>query len=274
MTEVPGNDPSVAEARRRYPSGLIQAERGARFSMDGPMLAAFAASRFSDGRGIGLKNPLRRQAFGIDRASFAVMDIGCGCGACLAGFLCLRGDAKGMGIDREAAHVEAARANARLLGLEDRMVFETLDAADLAQVERPYCDIALTNPPYWEAGRGRRSQRELDDLARRSLDANRAFFAAARAVLVHHGTLYVVFPARRVCELSAVLHATHFGVRAMRYVRPHKDRPASRVLVEAQKEAAHDVVVLPDLVLYAREGRTADERVVTPQAHALCPWLR
>lgn len=254
-----------------YPAGLFQAEGIRRFSMDGPLLAAFAARRYRGRPGRPAPGPCAASA-ACRTPAIEVLDLGCGAGACIAGFLRLRDDARGVGIDIVPAHIEAAAKNARLLGLEDRLSLALDDVARLAREGRHAFDVVLCNPPYWEEGSGRASLAEIDDLARRARQGNRHFLAAAAACLRHHGTLYLVYPARRLCGLIAGLREHRLGVRALCAVRSLAGSPATRVLVEARKAAADDTLILPDLVLY-QSTQAGGTHTVTPQALDLCPWM-
>ena len=115
--------------------------------------------------------------------------------------------------------------------------------------------------------RGRASRDSLNDTARRGEGALPLFIRAARSVLVHHGLLYLIFPASRFAALAEALGACRFGIRKALPVRPGAEDAAVRVLVEAAKDSAHDIRFLPDLVLQEADGRS------TPQALAFCPFL-
>lgn len=82
-----------------------------------------------------------------------VLDLGTGSGALLLAVLHDTPGASGVGIDRSAAALDVAAANARALGLEHRARFDLRDwtqgpwAEGLGQF-----DCVLANPPYVESG--------------------------------------------------------------------------------------------------------------------------
>lgn len=80
-----------------------------------------------------------------------VLDLGTGSGALLLTVLAERADAQGVGLDRSAAALDVARANARALGLEDRATF-VCDDWTLPGWPRQLgrFDLILANPPYVE----------------------------------------------------------------------------------------------------------------------------
>lgn len=108
--------PDEAAARARFPRGLHQPAGSFRFSADALLLASFAG--------------------GTAARSFA--DLGTGCG--VVGLALLLGSSRlsGVGIEQDAALVNAARANAHRLGLSTRF---TVHHADLTRLcARPPCD--------------------------------------------------------------------------------------------------------------------------------------
>ncbi len=258
--------------RPDFPSGLEQPAGSMRFALDSLLLPCFAAASLR-ARPLRVRNPLRDRAFGPALPGFlAGVDLGCGCGASSLALLRLAGNVKLWGVDLVEELAASARSNAVSLGLQNRARFEARDVADLARTRRPCCDLAQMNPPYWAAGEGLPSPSPLADMARRSGVGLRDFLAAARALLVFHGRLFVIFPAARLVPLLGDLDAHGFGVRRLQAVRPFADAPATRVLGECWRAAAHDTAVEPDLVIYERGPDGAS--LPTAAVRAFCPWVR
>lgn len=137
---------NINEARAYFPRGLFQPEGSFRFSIDALLLGAFAAR---------LRRDARR-----------VLDLGCGCG--VAGFavaLALPASTERTvqlyGLDKEAQLLDAAKINAKQLGLE----YYTTVNVDLCDPLAVEClrssiaplnfDLAIFNPPYRLIGSGR-----------------------------------------------------------------------------------------------------------------------
>lgn len=83
------------------------------------------------------------------RAPETILDLGTGSGALLMAALDQWPNASGLGIDRSPDALEIARANARRLGLADRV---RLCAGDWAEGIDTRFDLVLCNPPYIESG--------------------------------------------------------------------------------------------------------------------------
>ncbi len=267
-------DTSCGEAvcRNAFPSGLQQPPGSSRFSVDALLLAAFTNHCLGKGR-LRLKNPLREAAFDLPcPGRLACADLGCGCGVTALALALLRDDVKIWGVDIEAALVKSADTNARKFGYAAVTRFKTADVRTLAESSRPCCDVVLMNPPYWEEGEGRASPDPMKNKARRGIDGLRHFCTAACRLLVHHGRLFVIFPASRLVRLIMTLEENGFGIRRLRCVRSFYEEAAGRVLVEAWRSAASVTEIDVDVVLYERS--LGGGAVPTAEALALCPWLR
>lgn len=242
-----------------------------RFALDALILPCFVRDACATHPAMP-KNPLRDQAFGLEsRGLLAAADLGCGCGAASLALCLLFSHVKVLGVDREQQLTDCARENAVLLGLDGRASFVCHDLSESMLLSRPSCDMVLMNPPYWEEGQGRVSDKSLNETARRGTDTLRLFFSAARRLLVHHGRLFVIYPASRLSHLVISLAEEGYGLRTLKMVRPLANRAATRVLCEAKKDARADSLVLPDLVLYERD--TSGLQKPTVDAQAFCPWL-
>lgn len=262
------------KAKDLFPRGLFQPSGSMRFGMDALLLACFAATEFTMQAPHGLKNPLREQAFDLYYPGYAALELGCGSGASIAGMLLLVDNLKGLGIDLSPLLIDAACANTKLLGLEKRLYCKTMDARSIAlMTKRPFCDLVISNPPFWKNGTGHSCNTQLKEQARRTNNPLVLFAKAARTALVHHGHFFLINPASQLADIIPILAANNFGIRTLRFVRPFPSRCANRVLVEARKNMQHDIRVQPDLVIYDAQNNTS--KILVPSADALkfCPWL-
>ena len=233
------------------PCGLIQPEGSFCFSADALLLAAFA---FGEGA--------RRAA-----------DLGTGCGVVAFGLALRFPELVCVGIDKESALVEAARANARALGLDGRTDFLQGDVADTdlpARLGHKSCDLVTANPPYHIAGTGRRIP---SPIRKKALEAPQSalgdFVRAAACLLRHHGRFACVFASARLADLFVALRSARLEPRRPRCVHPRPGTRAGLVLVEARKNAQPDLVIEAPLTLHAG----ARGQSFSPEALAFCPWL-
>lgn len=243
-----------------YPRGLVQPKGAYRFGLEALLLAAFAARTLRERRG-------------ATRES-AVAELGTGCGAALLGVALGVPGARCLGLEREAALVEAARANAEALGLSGRVRFYAADVAAVIPDAGPQ-DMVLANPPWGRPGRGRPSPSALREKALRggdgpAGDAFPAFCGAAGRLLRHKGLFCCIVPALALTRICAALEGARLGLRRILPLRPHTGEAAHRLLLLAQKGAAAEPVLCSPLTLHAR-GSGAP--CWTRAALRFCPWL-
>jgi tRNA1(Val) A37 N6-methylase TrmN6 len=248
------NAMSEEAARKAFPRGLAQPEGGFRFGADALLLAAFAATV-----------PGRR-----------VLDLGTGCGPAGLGWLLARPDPEAtvLGLDKEPAMVEAARKNARRLGLADRFDVRLLDVRDLrtdAGLVPGSCDLVLANPPYRHPGSGRRPEHLGRESARFETDGDLAAFAAAASLaLADKGRFACVHLAERLVHVVATLAALSLEPKHILPVAPRRDVPARQILVLARKNGRPGLRLDAPLALY--EG-TGPQTRLSEAALRFCPFL-
>ncbi len=257
---------SVSAARAAFPRGLEQPAGALRFGLDALLLAAFAARHCEERRARLSKAKPR---------PLSVAELGCGCGAALLGLALRCSETRGLGLEREPALLEAARRNARALGLEQSLLFQAADLAAPPSQADGTRHVVLANPPYGLPGQGRASPLALRERALRDAEALHVFCRAAARLLRHHGHFFCIFEARSLSRLCAALEETHLGLRRIIPVRPHSHSPATRLLAEARKDAAPELRLESPLTLHRRQSgpTTRSSPLWTAQALAFCPWL-
>ncbi|MDR2696761.1 MAG: methyltransferase [Deltaproteobacteria bacterium] len=234
-----------------FPRGLVQPEGSFRFSADALLLAAFAPGEEA-----------RRAA-----------DLGTGCGVVAFGLALRFPGLYCTGLDKEAALIEAARVNASMLGLGERMAFAQGGVADKNLPDglgRESCELVTANPPYRVSGTGRRISSPARRKALEAPQGALADFAAAAAFLLrHHGRFACVLPPARLGDAFAALRSARLEPRRLRCVHPRPCVQAGLVLVEARKNARPDLVMEAPLILHPDERGSGFSR----EALAFCPWL-
>ena len=261
---------SISAARAAFPRGLEQPGGALRFGLDALLLAAFAARHCEERRA-------RLSQATAQTLRLSVAELGCGCGAALLALALRCPEVSGQGLEREESLLAAARRNAVALGLEQRLRFLHTDLAELRpESERKLApDLVLANPPYGLPGRGRMSPSAMRERALRDADALRVFCRAAARLLPYRGHFFCIFEARSLSRLCAALGEARLGLRRIVPVRPNSHSPATRLLVEARKDAAAELRLEAPLTLHRKQSRQAARAVPfwTSRALAFCPWL-
>lgn len=292
-------DEPCSSARRLFPRGLEQPDGCLRFGADALLLAAFAARHVEGLNASDKSGPQkpRSQMPGPQMAKLAdhqsghqygltAAELGCGCGAALLGLALRCASVIGLGLDREAPLVEAARANAAHLGLADRLSFAQADLADTAfAANLPFStgfkpaklDLVLANPPYGVAGRP--SPSRLRERALRGAQGEESreyvlqvFCRAAASLLRHQGCFFCIYDAPALPQLCTALDSAGLGLRLLLPIRAHAAKPALRILALARKHAAHETTIEAPLSLHAEASAKGGPQW-SPQALHFCPWL-
>jgi tRNA1(Val) A37 N6-methylase TrmN6 len=217
-------------------------------------------------------DPVLLAAFVPARSGERVLDLGAGAGAAS---LCLAARVPGVrveGIERDAATMDLARANAARNAFAPPPTFVLGDVAALADGFERAFDHVMANPPFLEAAAataprdGRRAAAHVEGEA----DLEGWIAAMARAAR-HRGTISLVHRADRLDAVLAALRR-HAGGIVVLPLWPKAGRPAKRVLVRGVKGSRASLVLAPGLVLHAEDGAyTAAADAVLRDAQALAP---
>jgi tRNA1(Val) A37 N6-methylase TrmN6 len=212
---------------------IHQPAQGMRISLDPVLLAAFVAAPY--GR---------------------FLDIGAGTGA--LSFLLLARDpaATGVGVELQPRLAGLAvrgrddngwRQRLELIEGDVRVVSERLRAASF--------DLVATNPPYRSLADGHPSPDEERALAHHEIALRLPEWldCAARAVRPG-GRVAAILPAPRTPELLTALAGRDLGSVRLRPIHPFADRPASRILIEAQRGGRRPFSIDVPLVVHEPGG--------------------
>jgi tRNA1Val (adenine37-N6)-methyltransferase len=192
---------------------LYQPKRGARMSLDPVLLAGFVAP------------PCGR-----------FLDIGCGAGA-LAFLLLARDEAAtGVGVELQPRLAALAARGRDDNGWGARLQIVEADVRTLgAELGEASFDLVATNPPYRTPETSPPSPIAERALAHHEIALRLPEWidVAARAVKPG-GRVAAILPASRWGEASRLMLAGGLQPVRIRYVHPHAEEPASRILIEAR----------------------------------------
>jgi tRNA1Val (adenine37-N6)-methyltransferase len=242
--------PAEEQARRDFPRGLSQPDRGFRFSLDALLLAAFA---------------------GRERMRGRVLDLGTGCGVVGLGLALDHPDFFGIGLDLSPDMLLHARENSRRLGLADRFAPLLADVCGPMGLEPESVDMVLCNPPYRDPDRGRTCPDPDRTLARFESRAALADFVRATAYLLRNRkSCCFIHLAERVDELLDLLRAARLQPKEVLFVHQRPDSAARLVLVRGIKNGGPGLTV--SAPLFVHEGQGCATRL-SAAALSFCPRL-
>lgn len=220
---------------------LISRTDGLQFGTDAYLLAAF----------------VRR------RPSQTVVDLGTGTG--IVPLLLCRWNkcARCVGIEIQPDYAELAGRNARLNGLADRIEIRDADVREIAAgAFLPPPEAVTANPPYLRADGGKLNGSSRKAIARHELEGGiRDFTAGAGRILQSGGLAYFIYRPERLAELFDGCAQARLEPKRMVFIHPDAESAPSLVLLEAQKDGAPGLRVLPPLVTFADPK---DHRAYTP----------
>ncbi len=207
-------------------------------------------------------------------------DVGSGVGAVGLGVALLRPGARVVLVEREAATVALARANAAAMGREVTVRREVtvaecdvLDREALRRVLPVRADLVVTNPPFHDPSRGRASPDPLRRAAHVLEDgvAIEDWVLACLDRLDDKGTLIAIHVAAALPSVLAAF-AGRFGAVVVKPVLPRVEAPAHRVLVQATRNSRAPFTLAPPLVLHDGNGRFTPEAVRLHRGEAALDW--
>jgi tRNA1(Val) A37 N6-methylase TrmN6 len=201
------------------------------------------------------------------RANETGLEAGCGPGAALlqVAWRTQDPDLTGpslVGVERDAAALALVQRN---IVLNDQTARVQAIEGDVRLPFSPFApfDAVFANPPFFDdpaSLRGPAPERREAYIAEGGLKAWTAFLIKAAR---QGGRITLVHRADRLADVLAQL-SEGAGSFRLRPVQPFADQPAKRVLVRAVKGGKAPLVLLPALVLHARDGTKH-----TPEAEAI-----
>lgn len=209
---------------------LRQAAAGYRAGMDAALLAAACDAAPGD----------------------RVIEAGCGVGGALLAAATRRDGARFVGLERDTAAADLARANVSLNGLDDRVEIIGGDVErGFRALDLPVFDAAISNPPFFDDPGALRAPAPEKSGAWMADGGLAAWTAFCLKAVREGGTVTLIHRADRLADLLALL-SPKAGSFRIRPVAPFADAPAKRVIVRAIKTGKAPLLLLPPLVLHER----------------------
>ena len=193
-------------------------------------------------------------SFPLLRKGLRVCDLGAGTG--LLGLLLLAREAS-----LHVTTVELSRRNTELNGLEERVVNLQGDLREAAQLPAAgRFDLVVSNPPYFDAGRGAVAREKSRSVARSDATCTLPQLCdAAGRLLRYGGSFCVVFRTERMAELFACLRERGLEPKRLRMVQNTARSAPKLLLLDARKGGKAGLTVLPPLLLRDEDGGETPE---------------
>ena len=218
---------------------IFQNKRGYRFSLDSILLAHF----------VSLKPRTR------------AIDIGCGNGIILFILAKRFPNIRYTGLEIQENLAALARKNAQINDLEDHVEIYCGDARDIKNIfpARSF-DTAIFNPPYRKLNSGRINPLQEKAIARHEIIGSlKIFLTAAKYSLKPAGTVFIIYPAKRLVELICLFRDNGIEPKRMRMVFSNSSSEAEFVLVEGKKGGREELKIESSLFIYDQERNYTEE---------------
>ncbi|HUN56337.1 MAG TPA: methyltransferase [Smithella sp.] len=212
---------------------VLQNKKGYRFSLDSILLAHF----------VSLKPRAR------------AIDLGCGNGIIIliAAKRFPRISCAGLEIQENLAAL--ARKNTHLNDLDGRVEILSGDARHIKDffTARSF-DVVISNPPYRKLNSGRINPYPERAIARHELKGSlKDFLTAAKYLLKPAGSVFTIYPARRLVELVYLFRNSGIEPKNMRLVFSDNISEAQFVLVEGKNGSKEQLKIESPLFIYDRD---------------------
>jgi tRNA1(Val) A37 N6-methylase TrmN6 len=222
-------------------------------------------SQAADGYRAAIDPVLLAAATGAPRRA---LDLGCGAGAALLCLLARVPGAEAVGVERDPALAELARANIAANGFDARAQVAHGDIAAFAETG---FDLVMANPPYLDAARADPSPHPGKRAADIEDTPLAAWVAAAAKAAAPKGRILFVHRADRLADLLMAMAG--LGEIVVFPLWPRAGQAAKRVLVRARVASKTPMVLAPGLVLHGADGKFTPETEAILRDGAELPLL-
>ncbi len=226
---------------RNFEVKVYQSKSGYRFSLDALLLADFPSLK-------SCKN---------------ILELGAGSGVVSLLLALKYPKARVTGVEIQDSLYRRAVRNAEVNGLPDRVNFIHADLRELPKTfPAGSFELCVMNPPFRKPGTGRISPGDERAAARHELKGGiENALKSAKIMLKNRGRVCVIYHPDRLSELIMLMKSKALEPKRLMFVHSHKRDEARMVLMEAVKDGAPGLKVLPPLFVYEKEREyTAEMR--------------
>lgn len=149
---------------------------------------------------------------------------------------------------------------AALNGLSEQITCLTGDLRDKSLLPAGSFDLVVSNPPYFDSGRGAVSPESSRGAARSELTCTLPELCAAAARLLSYGGSFcLVFRTERMAELFSCLQSCRMEPKRLRMIQNTVHTAPKLFLLEAKKGGKPTLIVQPPLLLRDENGQESAE---------------
>ena len=223
-------------------SWVFQPKKGYRFAIDSVLLASF------------VRNHTKKR-------NIRAMDLGAGSG--VLSFI-LNESEKFNEIDAlevQSEYFQMLKTATDLQGVSDHINAVLGDVKQIKQIfAGDFYDLVVSNPPFFKADEGKKSNGKLKDGAMRGVETSLSdFVGAASRGLKQGGEFFLILPTVKLFELSELIKQFNFTVEILRFIHPYSDKKSNRVLLKLRKSINSTLCVIPPLIIYSASQKYTDE---------------
>jgi tRNA1Val (adenine37-N6)-methyltransferase len=218
---------------------VFQNKKGYRFSLDSILLAHF----------VSLKPRTR------------AIDLGCGNGVILLILAKHFPQVNCVGLEIQETLAALAQKNTQLNGLDGSVKILTGDARNIKDFFRAHSfDNVIFNPPYRKLSSGRINPHPEKAIARHEINGSlKDFLTASQYLLKPAGSVFTIYPAKRLVELVYLFRLSDIEPKKMRLVFSDKTSEAQFVLVEGKNGSREELKIESPLFIYDQDKNYTEE---------------
>jgi tRNA1Val (adenine37-N6)-methyltransferase len=218
---------------------VFQNKKGYRFSIDSILLSNFIA--------------LKPRAHNIE--------LGCGNGIIILALAKRFPQHHFKGLEIQENLALLAQKNIRLNALENRINIVSGDARKISEFfpARSF-DNVFFNPPYRKLNSGRVNSHQEKAIAKHEITGSlEDFLRASTYLLKSAGSVFSIYPAKRLAELIYLFRKNGIEPKKMKMVFSDMISDAEFVLMQGRKDAGEELQIEPPLILYDKRRKYTPE---------------
>ncbi len=188
-----------------------------------------------------------------------VVDMGTGTGV-IPLILCHKTDVKRViGVELQESAYDKAVRNSLLNCTKDRVNFVLGDVNDVefgwGSELKEKADAVVSNPPYFKAGGGIKSEVSAKAAARHETTATlEDFMKCAAYLLKARGELFMVHRPSRLVDICCFGRLAGLETKEIRMISPTSDEIPNIILVKLIKGGGSELKILPPIAVYDTKG--------------------